>query len=39
MNIPPFDDALVWAIVEKDAPLLNRECLLPLKKAGAKEIE
>jgi len=36
---PTVDDALVWAIAEKDVPLLKRECSLLLKKAGADEIE
>lgn len=41
---PTFDDALVWAIVDKDVPLLRRECSLLrrecsllLRKAGSQE--
>ena len=31
------DDALVWAIMEKDVPLLRRECSLLLEEARARE--
>jgi uncharacterized protein with HEPN domain len=34
---PTVDDALVWAIVEKDVPLLRRECSVLLKDAGSLE--
>lgn len=34
---PTVDDALVWAIVEKDVPLLRRECSVLLKEAGRQE--
>jgi uncharacterized protein with HEPN domain len=34
---PTVDDALVWAIVEKDVPLLRRECSLLLREAGSHE--
>ncbi len=34
---PTVDDALVWAIVEKDVPLLRQECLLLLKEADSQE--
>jgi uncharacterized protein with HEPN domain len=34
---PTVDDALVWAIVEKDVPLLRRERSVLLKKAGNQE--
>jgi uncharacterized protein with HEPN domain len=34
---PTVDDALVWAIVEKDVPLLRRECSLLLREAGSQE--
>lgn len=31
---PSVDDALVWAITEKDVPVLRRECAALLKGAG-----
>ena len=34
---PTVDDALVWAIVDKDVPLLKRECSLLLREAGSHE--
>ena len=34
---PTVDDALVWAIVEKDVPLLRRECSVLLREAGSQE--
>lgn len=34
---PMVDDALVWAIVEKDVPVLRRECSLLLENAGSEE--
>jgi len=34
---PTVDDALVWAIVETDTPVLRRECAALLDIAGASE--
>jgi len=34
---PTVDDALVWAIVENDVPVLRRECAALLDSAGARE--
>ena len=34
---PTVDDALVWAIVEKDVPLLRRKCSVLLAEAGREE--
>ena len=34
---PTVDDALVWAIVEKDVPLLRWKCSVLLKEAGSQE--
>ena len=34
---PTVDDALVWAIVETDVPVLRRECAALLAAAGAGE--
>jgi uncharacterized protein with HEPN domain len=33
---PTVDDALVWAIVGKDIPLLRRECATLLEEAGTR---
>ena len=33
---PMVDDALVWAIVEKDVPVLRRECSSLLESAGGE---
>jgi len=33
---PTVDDALVWAIVQKDVPLLRRECSALLKEADGR---
>jgi uncharacterized protein with HEPN domain len=33
---PTVDDALVWAIVDKDVPLLRQECSLLLRKADSQ---
>lgn len=32
---PSVDDALVWAIIEKDVPVLSRECAKLLARTGA----
>lgn len=32
---PTVDDALVWAIVERDVPVLHRECTALLASSGA----
>jgi uncharacterized protein with HEPN domain len=34
---PTVDDALVWAIIQRDVPMLKRECSDLIKKAGVKE--
>ena len=31
---PAVDDALVWAIVQNDVPVLRRECAALLENAG-----
>jgi uncharacterized protein with HEPN domain len=36
---PTVDDALVWAIVENDVPVLRRECAELLQQASAGEEE
>ena len=34
---PTVDDALVWAIVETDVPVLRRECKALLDSVGGEE--
>jgi uncharacterized protein with HEPN domain len=34
---PSVDDALVWAIIERDVPVLSRECSALLARAGVAE--
>ncbi|MGA2481386.1 MAG: HepT-like ribonuclease domain-containing protein [Spirochaetia bacterium] len=34
---PTVDDALVWAIVQKDVPLLMRECSVLLREADSQK--
>lgn len=34
---PTVDDALVWAIIVKDVPVLSRECATQLPRSDARE--